>query len=192
MHRAVDACASRGIAVTAIKSQALETNPVASIGEETEAASECLRLHLSSGHDLFQARLRAVWDNPQIASVCSMMTDSNILRANARAALGTPGWSRDGAGAAAQTSAPPSRRYCAGCASVCEGALRAPLPVADVMRFMMYARGYGDSARAHRELAALSPAVRAALAQQDYELAERRCPEQLPIARLVHEALGQL
>jgi len=192
MQRAIDACAERGIAITAIKSQALETNPAATIGEESEAASQALSRQLASGRDPFAARLHAIWDNPQITSVCSMMTDSRTLGANARASFARePATPLRGASARGSVAAP-SRRYCAGCASVCEGALPAPLPVADVMRYLMYARSYSDRERAHREFAALPPSVRAALAAQDYRLAEQRCPEQLPIARLIREAVHQL
>jgi predicted aldo/keto reductase-like oxidoreductase len=200
MREAVDACAERGIAITAIKSQALDTNPEATIGEDTDEATEALRGHLAAGRDLFQARLQAVWENPQISSICSMMTDRGLLRANARAALGesgTAGAALAGAGALglgglAGGAPRPSRRYCAGCASVCEGTLGAPLPVADVMRYLMYARSYGDRERARREFAALPAEVRVALSRQDYRLAEQRCPEQLPIGRLMREATLEL
>ena len=130
-----------------------------------------------------------------------MMTDRGLVHANARAALGgepgATGAALAGASALGRVAlgmgAPrPSRRYCAGCASVCEGALDAPLPVADVMRYLMYARSYGDRERARREFAALPAEVREALSMQDYRVAERRCPEQLPIGRLMREASLEL
>jgi hypothetical protein len=120
-----------------------------------------------------------------------MMTDAGILDANARAAFGVPGSGLERSPSPAAHAAAPSRRYCAGCASVCEGTLPAPLPIADVMRYLMYARSYGDRVRAQREFARLAPPLRAALAEQDYALAEQRCPEQLPIGRLMREAAQQ-
>jgi len=56
----------------------------------------------------------------------------------------------------------------------------------------MYARSYGDSQDARRRFAAIPDAIRQQLSRQDYTVAEARCPRQLPIARLMGEALQEL
>jgi predicted aldo/keto reductase-like oxidoreductase len=190
MQRAIEACARQGIALTAIKSQALETNPEAKIGEETPAAARALRQFMDRGQDLFQARLQAVWANPDISSVCSMMTDPSSLKGNAAAS-----WQRGGPSdlSALTTEAKrTAQRYCAGCASVCESTLAQQVPIADVMRYLMYARSYGDRPRARMSFASLPPEVRATLNQHDYSLAEQRCPQHLPISRLMADAQYEL
>jgi uncharacterized protein len=192
MQHAIDACARQGIALTAIKSQALETNPEASVGSETPTSLQAFRQLLERGHEPFQARLQAVWANPAICSICSMMTDPRSLQSNANASLSPGDGSTGGLGALQAEAERTAHRYCAGCASVCEGSLTEPVPIADVMRYLMYARSYADRPRARTQLETLSPAVRAALGQQDYELAERRCPQKLPIGRLMGEALREL
>lgn len=68
MKRAVDACAQKGIAITAIKSQAMDTNPVATIGEETPSAQKQLQNFLEHAQDPFEARIQAVLSNPQAFS----------------------------------------------------------------------------------------------------------------------------
>jgi uncharacterized protein len=76
---AVDACAQRGIAITAIESQATP-------GEDGPEARAALARFEAEGATEQQARLMAVWSNPDIASICSQMSDHLALMANAAAA----------------------------------------------------------------------------------------------------------
>ena len=66
------------------------------------------------------------------------------------------------------------------------------LPVCDVMRHLMYDRAYGDADLARRSFGALPQDVRARLATADYAMAERVCPQRLPVARLMREAVETL
>ncbi len=197
MQQAVDACARRGIALTAVKSQGLDTNPEATIGEDTPAARKLLEKLLGGGQSEYQARLQAVWSNPAISSICSMMTTPEALLANASASWQTASWQTPSSSPLAAYQRPRGHRssegkYRTGCASVCEGSLAEAAPVADVMRQLMYARSYGDRARARAEFAALGPAALEALGRQDYSLAEQRCPQRLPIARWMADARREL
>jgi predicted aldo/keto reductase-like oxidoreductase len=118
------------------------------------------------------------------------MTDTKTLSRNAVAS-----WQAaegDSLQAVSLNRTPSQGRYCAGCASVCESSVAENVPIADVMRHLMYARNYRDPARARAEFAALGRDCQAALVRQDYALAEQRCPQRLPIARLMQEALREL
>ena len=75
---AIDACAQRGIALTAIESP---------LGEDSPEARAALARFEAEGVGEQQARLLAVWSNPDIASICSPMSDELALTANAAAAL---------------------------------------------------------------------------------------------------------
>ncbi len=195
MEDAISACADRGIAVTAIKSQGLPTNPKADLGQDSSTAQAALAQFHAAGLSPYQAKLKAVWSNPHIASICSMMLDDSTLLANASAAS-TPGALGGAAGAALRSlrhSAQASDgSYCTGCAEICEAQVGNVVPIAGVMRYLMYARSYGDIERARREFAALPAAVRAAIPGQDYTGAEKRCPQRMPIAQLMHEAVREL
>ena len=85
-----------------------------------------------------------------------------------------------------------SSDYCAGCTRICEAALSEPVPVGDVMRYLMYSRSYGDPARAKAEFGQINVRVRHRLGAVDYTEAEKRCPQDLRIGRLVAEALEEL
>lgn len=120
------------------------------------------------------------------------MTDPGMLQRNALAASATRG-ALANALAAEPHQGSSVGRYCAGCARICEGALPAHLPIADVMRYLMYARSYGDMGRARRSFAAISPEKRAALATgKGFAIAEARCPQRLPIGRLMAQAAREL
>jgi len=60
------------------------------------------------------------------------------------------------------------------------------------MRSLMYHNSYGDTQLAKQTFAAIPADVRARLLTTDYRLAEQRCPQHMPIARLVREAVEKL
>jgi hypothetical protein len=187
MRRALDACARAGIGLTAMKTQGG--------GQVRTNSSEELRLagrFVQSGFTEGQAKLKAVWENPQIASICSQMPTMALLSQNAAAAMNRTKLAaaeRDLLRQHAQASA---AGYCAGCIGFCEPALSVPVPVGRVMRYLMYCRSYGNRDFARRRFRALPAETRAVMARVDYAAAEARCPQNMPIGRLMREALVEL
>lgn len=115
-----------------------------------------------------------------------------VLSANISAALDkTPLASTDAdlLGRYAQETA---SSYCAGCASNCGPTLHRAVPVSDVMRFMMYSRCYGEVEMASAAFHALPKSIRDRMASADFSEAERRCPQGMPIGRLMREAVSEL
>jgi uncharacterized protein len=188
---AIDACAAHGLAVTAIKSQGLPTNPAATIGDDGPAARELLRTLASTGLTEHHAKLMAVWSDPAISSICSLMPDDGTLSSNALAASH---WRKVGEASALSLSPRHfgAGDYCSGCGVICEEAVQGAVPIADVMRYLMYARSYGDLERAQAEFRSLPLAQRSLLCSQDYGVAEARCPQRLPIASLMDQAVSEL
>jgi len=82
--------------------------------------------------------------------------------------------------------------YCAGCTGICEPALPASVPVGRVMRYLMYGRNYGNRDFARSRFRALPVETRAVMARLDYTAAEARCPQKMPIGRLMREAASEL
>jgi hypothetical protein len=190
MEDAISACAERGIAITAIKSQALPTNPRATLGTESTDALRFLSKFDGPDANPFHVRLRAVWSNPNIASICSMMGSRGEIEGNAKAARQGSLGAKVATGLNAHARAT-AATYCTGCTMLCQRGALANVPIGKVMRYLMYARGYGDSARAQDSFARMSPETLDALAHQDYEISERSCPQGLPIATLMDEALRE-
>jgi len=191
MEDALHACAGRGIAITAIKSQALPTNPNAAIGVETSASSEALRRLGLEASSLYEARLRAVWSNPAITSICSLMPDPSTLISNALAAR-RGSLDREAMVALESEARESSSSYCAGCSTLCQAGRDADVPIRDVMRYLMYARSYGDSGRARGAFAELPATVKRTIENRDFAGAERRCPQKLPIGALLKQAAHEL
>jgi len=65
------------------------------------------------------------------------------------------------------------------------------VPVATVMRYLMYYESYGDLHRARSLYGSLSAEVRAQIGSLDYSGAEQRCPQGMAIGRLMRRA-GEL
>ena len=87
MKRAVEACVKAGIGLTAMKTQASFTaNFYASIGSETDDALNMTESFMKKGYTAEQAKLKVVWENPPISSICSAMPNMTILQANVAAA----------------------------------------------------------------------------------------------------------
>ena len=82
--------------------------------------------------------------------------------------------------------------YCAGCGNICDRALPDTPYVSDIMRYLMYYNSYGDRDRARELFAQIPRGVRNRLLAVDYSVAEAHCPQRLPIAQLVAEAVRKL
>jgi len=187
MRRAVDACARAGIGLTAMKTQG-GGQVLTGNSEEIKQGGRFLQ----SGYTQGQARLKAVWENPQIASICSQMPSMALLAENTAAAVNKTKLSaldREALNLHAQTGV---AGYCAGCTGICEPALAASVPVGRVMRYLMYGRSYGNRDFARSRFQSLPAHTRAIMARLDYTAAEARCPQRMPIGRLMREAASEL
>jgi hypothetical protein len=193
MKRAVDACVKAGIGLTAMKTQAtFSAYFYASIGSETDEALKMTENFLKKGYTAEQAKLKVVWENPDIASICSAMPNMTILQANIDAALNKKDLSaadRQRLERYAQQTAP---GFCAGCADVCERAVDFDIPIADIMRRSMYYHSYGYRDAAPGLFKALPASVRADILKADYALAESRCPQKIQIGKVLKKTCEDL
>jgi len=146
---------------------------------------------LERGFSDKQAKLKAVWDNPNIAGICSQMPTLTILAANVAASRDMTALAVEDIRALADFAEDTRDGYCAGCSSICQEAVGGAAPIGEVMRGLMYHKHYGDPELAKNLLAGLSEETRARLASLDYSQAERACPQGLAIAELMREA-GEL
>mgnify|MGYP005844537433 FL=1 len=187
MRRAVDACAKAGIGLTAMKTMGG--------GQVLRSSEEELKLggrFLQSGFSEGQAKLKAVWENPQIASICSQMPTMALLSQNTAAALNRTKLSAVERELLQRHARAEASGYCAGCTDICEAGLSAAVPVGRIMRYLMYCRSYGNREFARSRFNALPAETRAAMARVDYTAAEARCPQRMPIGRLMREAAQEL
>jgi hypothetical protein len=60
------------------------------------------------------------------------------------------------------------------------------------MRYLMYATSYENEALAMEGFRTIPQKVQTRLSRLDFSRAERKCPQGLPIARLIQEAIKKL
>jgi predicted aldo/keto reductase-like oxidoreductase len=192
MKRAVDACVKAGIGLTAMKTQAAFTaNFYASIGSETDDALNMTENFMKEGYTTEQAKLKVVWDNPAISSICSAMPNMTILKANVAAALDQKKLSEHHKRILHQYARATCSGYCAGCANICESAMDDPVPVSDILRCSMYQFAYGDREKALELFQSFPSDMRARLPEIDFSAAENRCPHKIEIGKIVKTALKE-
>jgi hypothetical protein len=179
--------------MTAMKTQAAFTaNFYASIGSETDDALEMTDSFLRKGYTTEQAKLRVVWENPNIASICSAMPNMTILQANVAAALKENNLSRGDKLRLERFAELTAPGYCAGCANICESAVDCDIPISDILRYSMYNHSYGDREMASRLFNELPEDVKANIMRADFRQAEKKCPQNIQIAKLLRGAVRDL
>ncbi len=192
MKRAVEACAQAGIGLTAMKTQAtFFAYFYAQIGKENETASKLTEQFMQKGFTPEQAKLKAVWENPNIASICSEMPNMTILQANVAAALDKIELSLQDKRLLEQYARETSFGYCAGCANLCESMVKGNVPISDIMRHLMYYYSYKNHDQAIRLFNTIPSTTRKHLANCDYSRAEYLCPQNIPIAKLMKKAVEE-
>ena len=183
MKRAVDACAEAGIGLTAMKTQG-----GGSVKTTSERERKLAGRFVGSGFETEQAKLKAVWENPNIASICSEMPNMKILKSNVAAAMNRTRLSENDIEALQRYARATKTDYCTGCVQICESAVAGDVPIGDVMRCLMYSRSYGDTGRAAARFHKIPENIRHRLAGIDYSTAEKKCPQHLAIGTLMREA----
>jgi len=185
MQEALNACEKAGIGLVAMKS--MGGGPGAK-KIASEAKLQMADRFLKRGFTDKQAKLKVVWENSQIASLCSQMPNLTILMANVAAARDQVKLSREEVESLRQYALETQADYCAGCGSICQGAVGGLVPVNEVMRCLMYHRYYGEPELARETFAGLPEAMRQRLTAVDYSHAEAACPQRLAIAQLMRQA----
>jgi predicted aldo/keto reductase-like oxidoreductase len=185
MQAALKACDQAGVGVVAMKTMGGGPGmPTTKSPAELKFADRFLQ----KGFTDKQAKLKVVWENPLIASICSQMPNLTILSANVAAARDKTKLAREDFEHLSQYALETRSDYCAGCGHICQEALAGAVPVNEVMRCLMYHQDYGESELARNTFAGLPAKVREGLLAVDYSRAEQACPQGLAITELMRQA----
>jgi len=173
LNRAIDACHRKGIAMLAMKTQG-------AVPKELESVVEFRSQNFSLG----QAKLKSVWADERIASICSEMDSVALVRENVAAARSEASLTAEEGHQLNQLAAFTAAYACNGCKHLCENAVARPIAIAAPLRYLMYHECYGKIERA-RELYRQLPATARVFSDRDLEQACRVCPQGIDIpARL--------
>jgi uncharacterized protein len=184
MQKAIDACYKAGIALTAMKTQK-------GVKAETDEDKKLMEHFAAKGFTEGQAKIKAVMEDERISAVTVGMNSVSVINQNVAAVLDRTTLAQDDKDTLAEYASATCSGYCAGCAHICDAAASVS-NVSDVMRSLMYHNSYGDTQLAKQAFTAIPADVRARLLTADYRLAEQRCPQRMPIAKLVREAIEKL
>ena len=188
MQAGIEACYKAGIGLTAMKTQG--RGQVKEI--ETEADKKLTERFLNRGFTAGQAKIKAVLADKRISSVAVGRGNVRELVENAAAVLDKTRFTPEDMKVFRQVSQSTCHGYCAACAHICDSALPGTPYVSDIMRYLMYHNSYGEKETARALFAEIPAQVKERLAGIDYRLAEARCPQHLPIAELMAEAVRKL
>ena len=183
MRAALNACVKAGIGLTAMKTQG-----GGSVKTNTATELKLAGRFLEKGYTDGQAKLKAVWENPQIANICSQMPNLNLLATNVAAAVNKTRLSAADRHLLDVYASETAADYCAGCVSICESVLTDPIPIGKIMRYLMYSRSYGDHQRGKTAFNRIPQRIRHQVTRIDYTAAEKKCPQRMAIGRLMHRA----
>ncbi len=186
MQAAVEACHKAGIGLIAIKTQAHGQSI------ETEKDKELVRHFQQRGFTDGQAKIKAVLQDKRISSACVAMNNVALLTSNVAAVLDKTKLTQADMKVFREYARASCSGYCAGCAYICDSALPDVPYVSDIMRYLMYYNSYGEQKEARELFAKIPGTIRNKLLSIDYSPAEARCPQHLPIGKLVAEAVSKL
>jgi uncharacterized protein len=185
MQEALVACTKAGIGLVAMKTMGGGPGmPTTTSKAELKVADR----FLEKGFTDKQAKLKVVWEAPQIASICSQMPNLTILSANVAAARDKTKLAREDFDSLHQLALETKADYCAGCGRICQAAVGGAVPINEVMRCLMYHQDYGEQELARQTFASLPQGIRERLMEVDYSRAEQACPQGLAISDLMRQA----
>jgi len=185
MQKAIEACHKAGIALTAMKTQK-------SITVATDEDKKLIEHFSAKGFTEGQAKIKAVLEDERISAVTVGMSSVAQITENVAAILDKTKLAADDRMVLEQYAKQTCSGYCAGCAHICDAAVPQAPYVSDVMRSLMYHNSYNDKQLARQSFAEIPAEVRVKLSSIDYSAAEARCPQRIPIGRLMREAVEKL
>jgi len=187
---AIDAAYDAGMGLIAIKTQ----RQVSMLPEnqKTDKEKKLAEHFFQKGFTEGQAKLKVVIEDKRFTSASVGMGDVPILEQNMAAAMDKTKLSKIDQKVFEEYTEATRGSYCTGCVSICNSALSDMPYTGDIARYLMYCNSYGEPERARELFAQIPVKTRKRLLNIDYSLAEARCPEHIPISKLIAEAVVKL
>lgn len=180
LNRAIDAAKSKGIGLVAMKT-------LAAIPDDAEEILPFTSKNLT----LTQAKLKAVWADERIDSICSQMSSVEHVMENTAAAMSPVKLSMDEYMQLHRLAALTAGHYCTGCNHICESRVASNTRIADIMRYLMYFESYKERDGARKLYNALRPEERD-LEHADFAAAAKACPQGIDIRARLEKARAVL
>ncbi len=189
MEDALQKCHEKGIGIFAVKSMGLTVQKKDKLHRfplNEEKLNTKFAVH---GMSFEQAKLKAIWQNPNLTSTCSLMPDIMILQANASAAMDEHPLNVEIQELLTEYSDSTGHYFCRRC-GICDTANTDKIPIFNLMEMLMYSRGYGAKVKEliAKRFKQIPIDIREKITDSDYSGAEKICPQKMPIVQLMREA----
>jgi predicted aldo/keto reductase-like oxidoreductase len=144
---------------------------------------------LLKSHDMSfeQSKLKAIWQNPSLTSICSLMPNSAILQSNVLAAIDENPLNPEIVESLVDYAKTTGKYFCTRCGA-CDATNTDKISIFGIMEMLMYSRGYGITDLVAPNFAQIPSEIRSKIPSSDYSNAEKICPQKMPIAQLMKEA----
>lgn len=192
IEAAVDECHKAGIGLVAMKVTGQSVIRKLRQDFESDKDKKLIQHLLQRGFTQEQACIKLVLENEKISSACVTMQNIAHLTSDVAAVLDKTKLTQTDTDVLSEYAKATCSGYCAGCAHICDSALPDMPYISDIMRYLMYYNSYGDKDKARELFAQIPGNARSKLLSTDYSLAEARCPQHMPIAKLIAEAVSKL
>jgi len=189
MEEAMQRCHEKGIGIFNVKSMGLTVRKRDELQRLLLHEENLNALPAAHGMSFEQAKLKAIWENNSVTSVCSLMPDSRILQANASAAMDERPLTPEIRKLLAQYSEITGQYFCRRC-GLCDTANTDSIPIFNIMEMLMYCKGYTEREKNMivKKFEQIPIEIRNRISTSDYSDAEKICPQKMPIARLMKDA----
>jgi predicted aldo/keto reductase-like oxidoreductase len=190
MEDALQKCHENGIGIFAVKSMGF------CVQKKNELQKLTLKDKLNSlltGQNVSfeQIKLKAIWQNPILASICSLMPNSVILQSNVSAAMDEYPLNPEIVKLLVDYANSTGKYFCRRC-DACETTNSDEIPIFEIMEMLMYSRGYGGRDWVAKRFAQMPSEIRSKITNSNYSSAEKMCPQKMPITQLMKEAYLEL
>lgn len=188
MHDAIEACYQAGIGLVAMKTQ---RNLSVTSELESKAQQDMAKHFLEKGYTQAQAKIKMVLEDKRFSAAIVGMPNIAQLIENIAAVLDVTALAYDDKRVLREYAQATSHSSCKGCSHFCQSAVP-EVPISDIMRQLVYYNGHGNPEMAREKFDHILHHVRENLNNYDYSLAEARCPQNIPIAKYIAEAVNLL
>ena len=191
MQEALKKCHAKGIGIFAVKSMGLSVlkkNELQKLPLNREKLDTLLNRYKDSFE---QVKLKSIWQNPHLTSICSLMPTLAVLQSNVAAAADERSLHPDIVKLLEAYADSTAKYFCRRCGT-CETISEDKAPIFDIMEMLMYSRGYGKRIWAAKRFAQIPVEVQNSIRTDNYSEAEKMCPQKMPITRLMQEAYDEL
>ena len=191
MEDALRECHAKGIGIFTVKSMGLGVRHESELNRLSPRKKELDALLAAHSLSFELAKLKAIWSNPNVTSICSLMPGAAIVRSNAAAARDERHLDSKIAGLLADYADRTGRYFCRRC-GLCETANADRIPIFNIMEMLMYLNAYGWREFALEGYGSIPAEIRGKISGSDYSASEKVCPQKMPIAELMKEAEKEL